>query len=250
MESCTTHEETCIHKHFFLFKNNRIFNQPIFQKSTFSSFSTHLLIFLIIFSRGSYVPEPALTTWCRGIRGSINLKILHLENTQLSGRPFSLLCVALHHNRSVNELYLSDNELNTTDMKSLSFALKTNRVIGHLDLRNNNLQDSGVRELVYGLNQQLQHYQNSEEVKLKEKKEEEEKEKDLLENDAIDKVSIGATSTNTEVFLDGKEEFFFVLDRDTESKWATHLNRVKHSTLTRCQGNMFTHALDSTQSVL
>jgi len=108
--------------------------------------------------------------------------------------------VALHHNRSINELYLSDNELNTTDMKSLSFALKTNRVIGHLDLRNNNLQDSGVRELVYGLNQQLQHYQNSEEVKLKERKEEEEKEKDLLENDAIDKVSIGATSTNTEVF--------------------------------------------------
>jgi len=49
------------------------------------------------------------------------------------------------------------------------------------------------------LNQQLQHYQNSEEVKLKEKKEEEEKEKDLLENDAIDKVSIGATSTNTEI---------------------------------------------------
>ena len=80
-------------------------------------------------------------------------------------------------------------------MKSLSFALKTNRVIGHLDLRNNNLQDSGVRELVYGLNQQLQHYLNANEEKLKEK---EEKEKDLLENDTIDKVSIGATSTTTE----------------------------------------------------
>ena len=146
----------------------------------------------VIDIRGSLQPEKAITTWCRAIRGSLNIRTLHLEQTRLAGRPFSLLCVALHWNRTVQELFLADNDLSAADMKSLSFALKNNRILGLLDLRNNNLQDAGVKELCFGLSQQyLQHTQKDESEKNAEK--------DLLNDaDNIDKVSLSQTSSHCE----------------------------------------------------
>ena len=82
------------------------------------------------------------------------LKIIHLENTYLSGRALVILVAALKMNEILKELFLADNRLMPTDGIQLGNLLKYNHVLELLDLRNNQLQDIGVGHVCDGLYEQ------------------------------------------------------------------------------------------------
>ncbi|KAJ7990880.1 hypothetical protein DPEC_G00291490 [Dallia pectoralis] len=83
---------------------------------------------------------------------SSRLTRLHLQSTQLSGRPLFTLVGSLKGNRTLQELYLSNNGLNREqDSMQIGDLLKYNRIIHKLDLSDNTISDSGLEDICDGL---------------------------------------------------------------------------------------------------
>lgn len=82
---------------------------------------------------------------------SASLSILHLENTQMSGKNLLVLICALKYNTGIKELYLGDNGLQPTDGSHICQLITSNTCLQLLDLRNNNIGDSGLRHISEGL---------------------------------------------------------------------------------------------------
>jgi len=92
-----------------------------------------------------------MPTFGRCLKADPPLKILHLENVYLSGRPLLILTTAMKYNKVLEELYIGDNELTTTDGPPIGAMLTYNCTLQLLDLRNNNLKDIGLAHIGNGL---------------------------------------------------------------------------------------------------
>ncbi|KAM4540275.1 uncharacterized protein V3H82_022285 [Fundulus diaphanus] len=83
------------------------------------------------------------------------LRVLHLDNAQLSGASLFTLVRALKTNRGLQELHLSSNQLNSyQDAMQLGDLLRYNNTLQTLELSNNTLADAGLEELCDGLSRQ------------------------------------------------------------------------------------------------
>lgn len=105
-------------------------------------------------ARSCDINERLLPFLGRALKMGCFLKILHLENTYLSGRALVILVAALKMNEILKELFLADNRLMPTDGMQLGNLLRYNHVLELLDLRNNQLQDIGVGHVSDGLYEQ------------------------------------------------------------------------------------------------
>ncbi|XP_014906785.1 protein phosphatase 1 regulatory subunit 37 isoform X1 [Poecilia latipinna] len=83
------------------------------------------------------------------------LRVLHLNNAQLSGSSLFTLVGALKTNRALLELHLSSNQLNGyQDAMQLGDLLRYNNTLQTLELSDNVLADAGLEELCDGLSRQ------------------------------------------------------------------------------------------------
>ncbi|MEQ2294352.1 hypothetical protein AMECASPLE_003032, partial [Ameca splendens] len=86
---------------------------------------------------------------------SSRLRVLYLNNAQLSGTSLFALVRALKKNRALQELHLSNNQLNSyQDAMQLGELLQYNNTLQTLELSNNALADAGLEELCDGLSRQ------------------------------------------------------------------------------------------------
>ncbi|XP_031557817.1 protein phosphatase 1 regulatory subunit 37-like [Actinia tenebrosa] len=92
----------------------------------------------------------------RSLRLNCPLTILHMEATNLSGRPLFLLANAIKSNQNLRDLFLGDNKLVPSDGQCIGAMLKGNEMLRLLDLRNNSLQDMGLGYICEGLVHQTQ----------------------------------------------------------------------------------------------
>ncbi|KAK5607655.1 hypothetical protein CRENBAI_024015 [Crenichthys baileyi] len=86
---------------------------------------------------------------------SSRLRVLYLNNAQLSGTSLFALVRAVKKNRALQELHLSNNQLNSyQDAMQLGELLQCNNTLQTLELSNNALADAGLEELCDGLSRQ------------------------------------------------------------------------------------------------
>ncbi|XP_078671651.1 uncharacterized protein LOC144911516 [Branchiostoma floridae x Branchiostoma belcheri] len=105
-------------------------------------------------ARSTLITEQTAPHLSRALRMGSRIHTLHLECTNLSGRPLFLLMSALKVNVAVKELFLADNRLGVPDAQQIGQMLKQNNTVQLLDLRNNQIQDTGLVHICEGLGEQ------------------------------------------------------------------------------------------------
>ncbi|CAH1262340.1 PPP1R37 [Branchiostoma lanceolatum] len=105
-------------------------------------------------ARSTLITEQTGPHLSRALRMGSRIQTLHLECTNLSGRPMFLLMSALKVNVAVKELFLADNRLGVPDAQQIGQMLKMNNTVQLLDLRNNQIQDTGLVHICEGLGEQ------------------------------------------------------------------------------------------------
>ncbi|XP_035684376.1 protein phosphatase 1 regulatory subunit 37-like [Branchiostoma floridae] len=105
-------------------------------------------------ARSTLITEQTAPHLSRALRMGSRIQTLHLESTNLSGRPMFLLMSALKVNVAVKELFLADNRLGVPDAQQIGQMLKLNNTVQLLDLRNNQIQDTGLVHICEGLGEQ------------------------------------------------------------------------------------------------
>ncbi|XP_074662290.1 uncharacterized protein LOC141914863 isoform X2 [Tubulanus polymorphus] len=105
-------------------------------------------------ARNCIFTEQSMPFIGRSLRMGSHLSILHLENSNLSGRSLYILVASLKMNELLKELFLADNKLMPSDGIQLGNLLKFNHRLQLLDLRNNHLQDVGTSHIADGLYEQ------------------------------------------------------------------------------------------------
>lgn len=94
------------------------------------------------------------TYFARSIKLTTTLRVVHLEQSNISGRYLLMLAAALKDNEQIRELYLADNKIQATDGNSIANIIKENNFLEVLDLRNNNILDTGLSHICSGLSEQ------------------------------------------------------------------------------------------------
>ncbi|XP_078089257.1 protein phosphatase 1 regulatory subunit 37 [Mustelus asterias] len=92
-----------------------------------------------------------------GLKFNNHLRVLRLDNANMSGRPLMMLISALNVNQVLQELYLAGNNLNSVqDSMYLQELLQSNHTIRLLDLKNNCILNTGLQDICEGLRRQKQ----------------------------------------------------------------------------------------------
>lgn len=110
--------------------------------------------------RGHQFAELIFFTYlARSIKLTTTLRVVHLENSNVSGRYLLMLAAALKDNEQIKEVYLGDNKLQAADGNTIATIIKENKCLEVLDLRNNHLHDIGLSYICSGLSEQVNAYE-------------------------------------------------------------------------------------------